>query len=117
MLNRSKSETKDKIEGMYVAAREWARSPVFRGIVGMALLPLGVPAQQARPLLPLPPPVVSTVPGNGDVNPYGVAFVPHSFGTKGLLHTGDILVSNFNNSSNLQGTGTTIIRIGEDGQP
>jgi hypothetical protein len=83
----------------------------------MALLPLGVPAQQVRPLLPLPPPVVSTVPSNGDVNPYGVAFVPHSFGTKGLLHTGDILVSNFNNSSNLQGTGTTIIRIGADGQP
>jgi DNA-binding beta-propeller fold protein YncE len=48
----------------------------------------------------------STVPANGDINPYGMAVVPHS---KGHLVAGDILVSNFNASSNLQGTGTTIV--------
>ena len=49
----------------------------------------------------------STVPDNGDVNPYGVAVVPSS---QGALHQGDVLVSNFNNSSNAQGTGTTIVQ-------
>lgn len=54
----------------------------------------------------------STVPANGDVNPYGVAVVPV---TAGVLVKDDILVSNFNNSSNLQGTGTTIDEIGPSG--
>ncbi len=52
--------------------------------------------------------VASTVPGNGDVNPYGVAVIRHSLGR---LHRGDVLVSNFNNSQNQQGTGTTIVEI------
>ena len=51
--------------------------------------------------------VASTVPANGDVNPYGVAVVPRSTGN---LDRGDVLVSNFNNAGNTQGTGTTIIR-------
>jgi len=55
--------------------------------------------------------IVSTVPPNGDVNPYGVAFVPNGFPTGGSLQTGDILVSNFNNNANLQGTGTTIVSV------
>ncbi len=59
---------------------------------------------------------VSTVPANGDVNPYGVTFVPNDFQLgAGPLHHGDILVSNFNNSSNLQGTGTTIVDISQAG--
>lgn len=59
----------------------------------------------------------STVPTNGDVNPYGVAFVPDGFATgAGILQPGDILVSNFNNSSNVQGTGTTIVRISASGE-
>ena len=53
----------------------------------------------------------STVPSNGDVNPYGVAFVPQGFPHGGPLSPGDIIVSNFNNSGNLQGTGTTIVRV------
>ncbi len=57
-------------------------------------------------------PVGSTVPSNGDVNPYGVAVVPV---TTGALVKGHILVSNFNNSSNLQGTGTTIVDLAPDG--
>lgn len=54
---------------------------------------------------------VSTVPANGDVNPYGVAFVPSGFPAGGKLNAGDVLVSNFNNSNNLQGTGTTIMQV------
>ena len=57
--------------------------------------------------------IVSTVPKNGDVNPYGVAVVPSSIGK---LTKDNILVSNFNNSANLQGTGTTIVQISPDGQ-
>ena len=50
----------------------------------------------------------STVPANGDVNPYGVAVVEQS---KGDLERGQVLVSNFNNSQNFQGTGTTIVQV------
>jgi hypothetical protein len=56
--------------------------------------------------------VASTVPPNGDLNPYGVAVVPS---TVGALTAGHVLVSNFNNSANLQGTGTTIMDIAPDG--
>jgi hypothetical protein len=57
--------------------------------------------------------VASTVPGNGDVNPYGVAVVPSSVGSE---VKGDVLVSNFNNSGNAQGTGTTIVQVSPGGQ-
>ena len=53
----------------------------------------------------------STVPPSGDVNPYGVAFVPENFPGGGTIAAGDVLVSNFNNGSNLQGTGTTIVQL------
>ena len=114
---RTQNETKTKIECISAVAREWAKNGLFWCAVGMAALPVAGLTQQVKPVLPLPPPVVSTVPSNGDVNPYGVVFVPRSFGAKGLLHAGDILVSNFNNKANLQGTGTTVIRVGADGQP
>ncbi len=52
--------------------------------------------------------LASTVPGNGDVNPYGVAVVPR---TTGDLHRGNVLVSNFNDKANVQGTGTTIVQV------
>jgi uncharacterized protein (TIGR03118 family) len=52
----------------------------------------------------------------GDNNPYGVAFVPHDFQGNGVLQPGDLLVSNFNSSSGIQGTGTTIVRMTPDGQ-
>jgi len=64
-----------------------------------------------RAFLPGPTRVVSTVPANGDVNPYGVAFVPIEFPAGGTINPGDVLVSNFNASSNLQGTGTTIVDV------
>jgi hypothetical protein len=52
--------------------------------------------------------VASTVPKNGDVNPYGVAVVTRS---QNKLHRGDVLVSNFNDKANTQGTGTTIVEV------
>lgn len=48
----------------------------------------------------------STVTDNGDLNPYAVVVAPVS---AGKIQKDDVLVDNFNNSSNLQGTGTTII--------
>jgi hypothetical protein len=56
--------------------------------------------------------VASTVPSNGDINPYGVAEVRR---TTGHLTAGHILVSNFNNSLNRQGTGSTIVDVAPDG--
>ena len=56
--------------------------------------------------------LTSTVPGNGDVNPYGVAVVSHSTGD---LFARNVLVSNFNNKANVQGTGTTIVEITPSG--
>src|SRR6201986_588073 len=57
--------------------------------------------------------IASTVPANGDVNPYGVAVVPRSTGN---LYRGDVLVSNFNNMANVQGTGTTIVQVSPGGK-
>jgi len=58
-----------------------------------------------------------TVPSsNGDLNPYGVAFVPHGFPSGPNIAPGDVLVSNFNNSANQQGTGTTIVSFSPTGQ-
>jgi hypothetical protein len=67
------------------------------------------------PFLPVPEQQFSTVPKNGDQNPYGVAFVPDEFPGGGKIDPGDILVSNFNNSMNQQGTGTTIVKIPPSG--
>jgi hypothetical protein len=56
--------------------------------------------------------IASTVPMNGDVNPYGIAVAPV---TQGKLVAGDVLISNFNNRRNLQGTGTTIVEVSPSG--
>jgi len=62
--------------------------------------------------------VASTIPANGDVNPYGVAIVPRSHGR---LTAGDVLVSNFNNAptkgapGGQQGRGTTIVEVSPGG--
>lgn len=57
--------------------------------------------------------IASTVPANGDVNPYGTALVEKS---TGHLRRGNVLVSNFNNAANLQGTGTTLVQISPKGE-
>src|SRR5262249_45014509 len=58
---------------------------------------------------------ISTVPANGDQNPYGAAFVPKDIKPGGVLQPGDLLVSNFNNSANVQGRGSTIVRFTPEG--
>ena len=48
------------------------------GVLTAGTLSLAGNAQAQKAILPLTPPSVSTVPPNGDVNPYGVAVVPHT---------------------------------------
>jgi uncharacterized protein (TIGR03118 family) len=89
------------------------------GLLGslQAIPTLAANAPVVTNLSTLPEQTVTTIPRtNGDVNPYGVAFVPEGFEGNGVLNPGDVLVSNFNDSGNVQGTGTTIVRITPDGQ-
>src|ERR1700686_132416 len=88
---------------------------------------LSIVAAQAGDDGPVPRQVISsTIPNNGDLNPYGIVFVPEGFaagksreegreGERGTLKPGDVLVSNFNNKANLQGLGTTIIKLTPSG--
>lgn len=80
-------------------------------IFGLLALSATMAAQTNQSIFPLQAPVVSTIPSNGDVNPYGVVIVPKTIQPGGGLQPGDVLVSNFNNNLNLQGTGTTIVRV------
>jgi predicted lipoprotein with Yx(FWY)xxD motif/sugar lactone lactonase YvrE len=57
--------------------------------------------------------VASTVPANGDVNPYGIVLVPTSVGK---LQAGQLLISNFNTKEGGQGTGTTIVQVSRSGK-
>jgi predicted lipoprotein with Yx(FWY)xxD motif len=57
--------------------------------------------------------VASTVPANGDVNPYGIVFVSTSVGK---LQSGQMLISNFNAKEGGQGTGTTIVQVSRTGK-
>ncbi len=57
--------------------------------------------------------IASTVPANGDQNPYGVVVIPATVGTE---YAGNVLVSNFNNKKNLQGTGSTIVQVTPGGR-
>lgn len=50
--------------------------------------------------------LTSTVPDNGDQNPYAIVVAPVS---AGKIQKDDVLVDNFNNAANLQGVGTTIV--------
>jgi hypothetical protein len=98
--------------GALLAVTCWAHSP--QTVVSQDQ---GDTSRDIDAILPLPGPIVaSTVPSNGDVNPYGVVFVGADFPSGGKAHNGDVLVSNFNNSKNLQGTGTTIVDINRSGK-
>jgi hypothetical protein len=50
--------------------------------------------------------LASTVTDKGDLNPYAVVIAPVSIGK---IQAGDVLVDNFNNITNLQGTGGSIV--------
>ncbi len=50
--------------------------------------------------------LTSTVPANGDQNPYAIVVAPAS---AGKIQKDDVLITNFNDKNNLQGLGTTIV--------
>ena len=55
--------------------------------------------------------LTSTIPANGDVNPYALIVAPFSVGK---IKQGDVLIDNFNDRNNLQGVGTTIVDYNTD---
>jgi hypothetical protein len=77
----------------------------MKAFLALAILLVGLQCSLAN-VLPLFQ-EISTVPANGDVNPYGLAFIPKHF-CSSTLNEDDILVANFNNATNVQGTGTTV---------
>ena len=50
--------------------------------------------------------LTSAVSETGDSNPYAIVVAPVS---SGIIQAGDVLVDDFNNTSNLQGTGSSIV--------
>jgi sugar lactone lactonase YvrE len=90
-----------------------ANAPVWRTILAAAILALpAIPARAdaAGGFLKAAAHhhviLTSTIPDNGDQNPYAIAVSPVSVGA---IRAGDVLIDNFNNSNNLQGTGSTIV--------
>jgi hypothetical protein len=98
------------------APRRFRRAAILAATAGLVIAPA------AQALASTPPPFLakfhqittigSTVPRNGDVNPYGTVVIR---GSHGKLRNGDVLISNFNNKHNLQGTGTTIVELSPSG--
>ncbi|WP_232445715.1 hypothetical protein [Burkholderia ubonensis] len=99
-------------------SRAMART-LRRAVCGASLVALSSAFAWADGGTILPPSsvIASTVPTNGDLNPYGIAFVPPGVPAWSTLKPGDVVVSNFNNSANLQGTGTTIVKLSPDNSP
>ena len=93
--------------------KQTVRSALRRSMLAASLGFLTAIGSQADAAEAFIPQVInsSTVPSSGDVNPYGVAFVPVGFPAGGKIAAGDVLVSNFNNMKNVQGTGTTIVQL------
>jgi len=90
---------------------KYASASMVWFIVATLMLPLAAQTAVAGPVVPLQ---VSTSPSNnGDLNPYGLINVPPGF-PAGSIRKGQLLVSNFNDSNNVQGKGTTIIAVDPD---
>jgi hypothetical protein len=78
-------------------------------VVGLAMPAGSVSADEPRGFLETVKKHVtltSTVPENGDQNPYALVVAPV---TAGKIQKDDVLIDNFNDLSNLQGLGTTIV--------
>ena len=94
-----------------------AAASLLLATVALGPMTAGAEAQRFIPditissTVPPTPPTPPIPAGSGDLNPYGVAFVPRNFPESNTIAPGDILVSNFNNSDNIQGTGTTIVKL------
>lgn len=96
----------------------FSRAALLR-VAGIGFAGLGLSAfsfaASVPALLPLPAASASVSGVNGDGNPYGVAFVPRTVPTDGILKPGAVLVSNFNDINGLQGRGTSIVQVQKDG--
>jgi hypothetical protein len=88
----------------------WSRRTVCASAFAAALLPSAsaIAAQPATFLdsIRRQTTLTSTVPENGDQNPYAIVVAPVS---AGVIQKDDVLITNFNNDGNLQGLGTTIV--------
>jgi hypothetical protein len=115
LLGLSGQETADRISPWVETQRGLSRVclllATFSWLTSSPLL--AEPGGNGKRVIPIQ---TSTIPANGDLNPYGVAFVPPEFPDGSPLSPGDVLVSNFNSSGNTQGTGTTIVSITPTGQ-
>ncbi len=119
-MHQSDSSARDAKRPRKGRGRRSLLAAALAGAFGAAIGGLGVPAAGAATDRPTPflsnfstiTNVASTVPANGDVNPYGITVAPESVGR---LVRGDTLVSNFNDANNLQGTGTSIVEISRSG--
>jgi hypothetical protein len=107
------------VRGISRTTRLWLTtllgSAVTLSALGAGVGASGAGARSDPPFLKTlgkPRQVSSTLPLNGDVNPYGVAIVPDTIGS---LVKGDTLVSNFNDKANVQGTGSTIVEVSPTG--
>jgi hypothetical protein len=87
--------------------RRIKRFLALAALLGNAVLIVSFAQAASVRILPLQ---VSTSPANGDLNPYGLVEVPSGL-PEGSIRVGRLLVSNFNDSGNIQGKGTTIVAV------
>ena len=87
--------------------RRIKRFLALAALLGNAVLIVSFAQAASVRILPLQ---VSTSPANGDLNPYGLVEVPSGL-PEGSVRVGRLLVSNFNDSGNIQGKGTTIVAV------
>jgi len=100
-----------KLVAAAIAAAAAVAAVAFAAAPAALARPTGPPVSYLKQFHKLTT-IASTVPANGDLNPYGVWIIRDSIGR---LHRGNILVSNFNNKSNLEGLGRTIVQITPSG--
>jgi len=82
---------------------------IVPGLLGPPILPAHAAAPDALlPHVKHQALLTPTVPDNGDQNPYAIVVAPVS---SGAIHKNDVLVTNFNDKNNLQGLGTTIVKV------
>ncbi len=116
-VNSMNSQHSNKNEGIRGICMKHIKSGALLAFASVAMLAgIGMQRAQAEPqgfleTLHKHTTLVNTVPENGDQNPYALVVAPV---TTGAIKQGDVLVGNFNNSANLQGTGSTIVNYHPD---
>src|ERR1700683_3413184 len=113
MCNKRSAINLPKLETLapIINTRRWLSSMTAAVLLVVAL---GSVTWAQVPILPLQ--VSTKTASGGQQNPYGLVFVPIGF-PNNTAQSGDALVSNFNDSANNQGQGTTIVNIRPDRTP